>query len=326
MRDAITAWEAALTRDTGLNTRTITGYVRDVGRFAAWLCEQQTGAMSLTPLMPTDLTAYDIKAYRDDLIRRGRAPATVNRALISLGLFLEATGRPGRNPVRVVDRVAEIERAPRALTRVEWAAVRRAAAHLVDRDGGLALALACLMRYAGPRVGEVAALQLPDVHLSARRGLLIIRRGKGLKRREVPLVLEAREPLQDYRAQRRTVADRWARKAAVWGQSAPAWAAWPEGHLFLGQRGPLTARGIHAIIAKLGQGAKLDVSLAPHDLRHTFAKALLDPMAYGLDRPSAPITAVQELLGHTTIATTALYARSSHTDLARLMGEVLEPV
>jgi len=52
----------------------------------------------------------------------------------------------------------------------------------------LALVLATLFRYAGPRVSEVAALQIPDVQVSARRGLLIIRWGKGLKHREAPLV------------------------------------------------------------------------------------------------------------------------------------------
>ncbi|HEX6551463.1 MAG TPA: hypothetical protein VF026_01780 [Ktedonobacteraceae bacterium] len=43
------------------------------------------------------------------------------------------------------------------------------------------------MLYARPRVWEAAALQIPDVQVSARRGLLIIGRGKGLKHREIPL-------------------------------------------------------------------------------------------------------------------------------------------
>jgi site-specific recombinase XerD len=85
--------------------------------------------------------------------------------------------------------------------------------------------------------------------------------------------------------------------------------------------GPLTERGIRTIVAKLGQAAKLDEPLSPHDLRHTFAKALLDPGAYGLTRPAVPLTTVQELLGHAALATTALYTRPSYADLARLMGD-----
>ncbi len=95
-----------------------------------------------------------------------------------------------------------------------------------------------------PRVGEVAALQLPDVHMGQRSGLLIIRRGKGLKHREVPLVREAREPLQVYLTHRRKLAEKWAQKAAARLQCPPKWAAWPDGHLFLGRRGPLTERGL----------------------------------------------------------------------------------
>ena len=54
------------------------------------------------------------------------------------------------------------------------------------------------------------------------------------------------------------------------------------------------------------------------------AKALLDPSAYGIDRPPAPMTAVQELLGHADISTTAIYTRASHADLARIIGESVE--
>jgi len=60
----------------------------------------------------------------------------------------------------------------------------------------------------------------PDVRLTPRRGLLVIRRGKGLKHRAVPLVLEVREPLQDYLEHRRALADLWTRKGAIglwWG-------------------------------------------------------------------------------------------------------------
>jgi integrase/recombinase XerC len=145
--------------------------------------------------------------------------------------------------------------------------------------------------------------------------------GQNLKHREVPLVLEVREPLQDYLDHRRALAARWAHKAAAWGAATPAWAGWPDGMLFLGQRGPLGERGIRKIVAALGQAAKLPAPLSPHDLRHTFATALLDPAAYDLARPAAPITIVQELLGHAAITTTALYTRPSYADLVRLMGD-----
>ena len=213
-----------------------------------------------------------------------------------------------------------VEPAPVALSKTEWNAVRRCAEAAARRDHGLALALATLFRYADPRISEVAALQIPDVQVSARRGLLIIRRGKGLKHREIPLVQEAREPLTAYLAHCQYLTECWRERARVRGEAVAAWSSWPDGHLFLGQRGPLAERGIREIIAKLGQAAKLASPLGPHDLRHTFAKALLDPAAYGLDRPPMPFPAIQQLLGHADISTTTIYTRVSADDLARMMG------
>lgn len=316
LRAAIETWRQQLSRESGRHLSTVSQYAADALRFAVWMEEQGRGHR-IGEIMPSDA-----RDYRDWLVRQQKSPATVNRALTSLRLLMDAQGRQGdRNPFRKVDLVDVVERPPRALTRNEWNAVRREAERLSPRDHSLALALVCLMRYAGPRVGEVAALQLPDVQASQRGGKLIIRRGKGLKHREVPLVLEAREPLQSYLDHRRKLAEKWTHKANARLQRPPKWAAWPDGHLFLGQRGPLTERGIREIVAKLGVAAKLEETLSPHDLRHTMAKALLDPAAYGLTRPPAPITAVQELLGHADIATTAIYTRATHEDLARIMGE-----
>ena len=317
METQVARWQEELTRQTGLNQATITEYVRDARQFAAWLQAHDH------PDLCTAVTVQDAKQYRDYLLALGRAPATVNRALVSLALFLDALGRQADNPFRKVDRVEQVERPPRALSYSGWRAVEQAAEQFVAADHGLARALVCLMRYAGPRVGEVAALQLPDIQISSRRGLLIIRRGKGLKHRDVPLIVDAREPLQEYLRYRRHLADRWQQKARTWGHSPPVWARWPDGHLFLGQRGPLTERGIREIVFKVGQAAKLEEPLSPHALRHTFAKALLDPAAYHLARPPATITAVQELLGHADIATTAIYTRASTEDIARMMGEDL---
>jgi site-specific recombinase XerD len=58
------------------------------------------------------------------------------------------------------------------------------------------------------------------------------------------------------------------------------------------------------------------------EITSTDAKALLDPAAYGLDRPPMPLPAIQQLLGHADIATTTIYTRVSADDLARMMGTV----
>lgn len=319
MDHALAAWQQHLTEQTDRTGATVAEYVGDARRFIAWI------SRDLPSCRPADVTVLDAKAYRHFLLAAGRAPATINRALISLTLFFDAAGRSYDNPFRRLERVAHVEAAPTSLTRSDWNAVRRAAAHAASRDHGLALAIVGLMRYAGPRVAEVAALQLGDVVLSPRRGLLIIRRGKGLKHREVPLIEDARDALDAYLAHRRTLADHWHQKALVRKQPPPLWAQWPDGHLFLGQRGPLTERGMRDLVATIGVAAKLDAPLHPHALRHTFATALLDPAAYGSDRLPATLPAVQALLGHSDLNATAVYTRASQADLARMMGERDDP-
>ena len=308
----IAAWQETLNLRPDLATKTIALYTQDARRFATWLQQEHPG------LKATEVTPIDAKTYRDHLLAKRYAPTTINRALISLMLFFDTV--KGINPFRNLTMIDIVEPAPVALSKTEWNAVRRCAEQAARRDHGLSFALATLFRYAGPRVSEVAALQIPDVQISARRGLLVIRRGKGLKHREIPLVQEARESLDAYFTHREQLAEHWRERAKVRGEAIAAWSTWPDGHLFLGQRGPLTERGIREIIAKLGQAAKLASPLGPHDLRHTFAKALLDPAAYGLERPPMPLPAIQQLLGHADIATTTIYTRVSADDLARMMG------
>jgi site-specific recombinase XerD len=312
MWNEIAIWQETLKERPDLSAKTIALYAQDGRRFATWSQQEHPG------LKTTEVTPTDAKAYRDHLLAKRYAPTTINRALISLMLFFDTI--ESTNPFRLVTMIEIVEPAPVALSKTEWNAVRRSAEAAARRDHGLALALATLFRYAGPRVSEVAALQIPDVQVSARRGLLIIRRGKGLKHREVPLVQEAREPLDVYFIHREHLAEHWRERATIRGEAVAAWSRWPDGHLFLGQRGPLAERGIREIMAKLGQAAKLSSPLSPHDLRHTFAKALLDPAAYGLDRPPMPLPAIQQLLGHADIATTTIYTRVSADDLARMMG------
>src|SRR2546430_2925310 len=205
MWNEIATWQEKLNLRPDLSAKTIALYTQDARRFAAWLKSEHSG------LKATEVTPTDAKAYRDYLLAKRYAPTTINRALISLMLFFDTI--ESTNPFRNLTMIEIVEPAPVALSKTEWNAVRRSAEAAARRDHGLALALATLFRYAGPRVSEVAALQIPDVQVSARRGLLIIRRGKGLKHREVPLVQEVREPLDTYFNHREHLAEHWRERA-----------------------------------------------------------------------------------------------------------------
>jgi hypothetical protein len=85
-------------------------------------------------------------------------------------------------------------------------------------------------------------------HGSVCSPFAVIRRGKGLKHREIPLIQEAHELLDTYLKHREHLAKRWRERVTAHGEAS--WSRWPDGHLFLGQRGLLTERGIREIIAK----------------------------------------------------------------------------
>jgi site-specific recombinase XerD len=144
MWNEIADWQEQLHLRPDLSAKTIALYTQDARRFATWLQQEHSG------LGATEVTSTDAKTYRDHLLAKRYAPTTINRALISLMLFFDTI--EGTNPFRHLTMIDIVEPAPRALSKAEWNAVRRCAESAARRDHGLALALATLFRYAGPRV------------------------------------------------------------------------------------------------------------------------------------------------------------------------------
>ena len=215
-----------------------------------------------------------------------------------------------------------VEPAPVALSKTEWNAVRRCAETAVARrDHGLALALGNAVPLCGStglRGGSPARSPTCKSQPGAAFSSFDGQRTQTSRGPSCPG--SARTTRCLFHTSRIIWLNTGKSGQGVRGEAVASWSRWPDGHLFLGQRGPLAERGIREIIAKLGQAAKLFATLGPHDLRHTFAKSLLDPAAYGLDRPPMPLPAIQQLLGHADIATTTIYTRVSNDDLARMMG------
>lgn len=146
------------------------------------------------------------------------------------------------------------------------------------------------MLYAtGIRVGELCGLDLDDVDRD-RRVLRVL--GKGNKERSVPFGGPAADAL-----------DAWLRAGRphlVRAESGPA--------LLLGKRGRrLDQRQARSVVHEVLEAVPGAPSLAPHGLRHSAATHLLEG--------GADLRVVQELLGHTSLATTQLY---THVSVARL--------
>lgn len=280
---------------------TLTAYHRDISAFFDWLARQVGREVP-----PMEVTPYDVQRYRDHLLATNHRPAGINQRLAALRAFFAwavETGVAATNPAAGIRAIRQARRTPRALSSQEVYRLQREAAarrQLAEAKAGGTVtpaviearrdeALLNLLLYTGLRVGEAAALRVEDVVLNDRSGKVIVRSGKGRKYREVPLHREARRALRAYLEVR--PADR--------GEV-----------LFLGQRGPLGVRGIQMRLSALGRAAEVEVT--PHVLRHTFATRLLR-------EAGADLVTVAALLGHESVATTAIYTQPDEAALTRVV-------
>ena len=159
--------------------------------------------------------------------------------------------------------------------------------------------------YTGLRLSELAALDVGDLSISARRGRLRVRSGKGDAYREVPLNSACR-----------TVLDEWARARA--GQLA-ALAELDGGRretnaLWLSRTGRrISARAVDLVIRRLAKDANLELSA--HTLRHTAVTNLI--------RSGADVVMVAEIAGHRRLDTTRRYSLPSEADKDAALEAVL---
>jgi integrase/recombinase XerC len=185
--------------------------------------------------------------------------------------------------------------APRWLSRKEQLGLLRAVRQGKNQRD---LAIIQLMLGSGLRISETAALKVSDLELNDRSGWVHIRTGKGMKSRSIPLSVHVRKALQAYLRERSDE---------------------DEEDVFLGQRGPLSEWGIHAIVKKYAYQARLE-DVTAHTLRHSFAKKLVDS--------STSLDQVATLLGHESLDTTRIYTQPSERDLEqavqRAAGEIVD--
>jgi len=149
-----------------------------------------------------------------------------------------------------------------------------------------------LLYSSGLRLAELVALEADDGRLDLRQAEVTVT-GKGSKTRTVPVGARAREALRE-----------WLRRRAQ--LAAPT-----ERALFVGARGKRIAPGVVATRLRAWARARgLDAPVHPHLLRHSFATHVL--------QSSQDLRAVQEMLGHASIATTQVYTHLDFQALAKV--------
>lgn len=278
------AADLALAR--GLSPKTVEAYGRDVRAFLEFLAAR--GKTTSDALVRADVTDH-VGALR----AKGRKASTRARAFVAVREFLaflasthatahdlsEGLEAPRKN--LVLPRVLDEETTLKILKSADGVEPR----DLRDR------AMLEFLYGCGLRVSELCGLELQDVIADAG----VVRcRGKGSKDRIVPVGVPAAKALMRYLES--------ARETFARGNAA-------ERRIFLTRLGrPFTRMGVFKMLRERAAAAGVDAkAVSPHVLRHCFATDLL---AHGAD-----IRAIQEMLGHASIATTQIY---THVDRARL--------
>ncbi|HET9310977.1 MAG TPA: tyrosine recombinase [Actinomycetota bacterium] len=292
--ETIEAFASHLALERHLSTHTVTAYRRDLSQLATFMNRQGRSLGSATYLL--------LRRFLAQQHTLGYARATVARRVGSIRSFYRwavASGRIADDPSSMLGRPKVVNRLPTVLRPREAAALaespsvtsRRAADDRSPVERAVALrdvAALELMYGSGLRVGEVSGLTIDRIDLERRRVNVM---GKGAKERQVPMSDFAADALSAYLREGRS------------------WLA-PDGarELFHNRRKkPFSSRDIRTMVERYGGTVLPGRRVTPHTLRHSFATHLLEG--------GADIRAVQELLGHASVATTQRY---THVSRARL--------
>ncbi|XVX22139.1 tyrosine recombinase XerC [Actinomycetota bacterium] len=288
MPELLDAFARHLRAERGRSEHTIRAYVGDLATLTAFLEEQ--GGVSLG-----EVTLRDLRAWLADQTGRGVARATISRRAAAARTFFAwatRTGAVAKDPALRLVAPKKVKSLPGVLKQGEATSLLDVAAVAADDGDPVSLrdrAALELLYASGIRVGELVGLDIDDVDFDAR----VVRvMGKGAKERRVPFGQPAERAVRDWLET--------GRPQVVTAQSGPA--------LLLGRRGRRAdARQIREAVHRLLAHVETAPDIGPHGLRHSAATHLLEG--------GADLRLVQELLGHSSLATTQIY---THVSVDRL--------
>ena len=288
-------WLSHLSAERNLSDLTLEAYARDVAAFLGFLTEHLGGRPSLaafSKLEPADVRAFLSRRRVDGIESR-----TVVRMLAATRSFARFLEREGKGKVAALAAV----RAPRiakGLPKPLSVASAKAVSNPAHRAGeerepwvlARDAAVLALLYGSGLRISEALGLNRRDVP-APKKGDSITVLGKGRKSRMVPVLPQVLELIADYI------------------KLCPLNLA-PDEPVFRGARGgPLSPRITQLAMERLRGSLGLTDSATPHALRHSFATHLLSR--------GGDLRAIQELLGHASLATTQIYTAVDSTHLIK---------
>ena len=276
MSSIISRYEEYLIQVKHASANTVSSYMRDIRQYASYLLTIGVDVL--------DADRDTIEGYMHYLHDNGKSPATVSRSLASLkSLYMYALSEDEieENPVFSI-KVEKAERKlPQILTGKEVELLLEQP-RVSDMKGCRDKAMLEVLYATGIRVSELIGLNVEDISLSGG----FIRCESGGKVRIIPLYPEALAALSDY------ISDVRAKMIA-----SPT-----ERSLFVNVSGERMSRqGFWKIIKYYQEKAQIKKDITPHTLRHSFAAHLLEN--------GADLRSIQEMLGHSDISSTQIYAQ-----------------
>ncbi|WP_150430584.1 tyrosine recombinase XerC [Dechloromonas sp. CZR5] len=282
---AVDAWLTELSAQRRMSPHTLSNYRRDIGKLLA--------AAGDLPL--AGVQVHHVRRFVAQLHGQGLAGRSLARLLSAWRGFFRWLGERGMVPANPCDGIRPPKSPrllPKALSVDETARLLEA----VEDDDALQaardLAMFELFYSSGLRLAELVALDSDVLDDVLREGEIRVL-GKRNKLRLVPVGRKAREAL------------------AAWGAVRGELARPDETALFVGVRGArISPRMVESRLARRAVLLGLPTHVHPHMLRHSFASHVL--------QSSGDLRAVQEMLGHASIASTQVYTHLDFQHLAKV--------
>lgn len=285
---AMADFDRYVTAERGRSKHTARAYAADLNSLFGYAAAE--GALELP-----DITLNVLRGWLGELSSSGLARSTLARRAATVRTFM---GWAFREELIEVDPSVRLKTPkknsplPHVLHQQQMTKMLSSLAEAAAAGDPLAVrnrALVELLYAAGLRVGELSGLDVDDADLD-RRTVRVL--GKGDKERTVPFGIPAAVAIDDWL--------RRGRPALSNGNSGPA--------MFLGKRGRrIDQRQVRSVVERHLSALGDTAATSPHALRHSAATHLLDG--------GADLRAVQEILGHNSLATTQIY---THVSVERL--------
>ena len=231
---------------------------------------------------PEQIKNQDVKNFMASKISEMSSPSII--------VFLSAVKYAYSNLLK--EDITEGIKRPRKERKIPPVLTKQEVTRLIDSITNKKSKLIVSMLYAcGFRVSELTSLKITDLSFSEKIGYA--RQAKGRKDRlfNIPdfLIEELKQQVEKQKQNKQE-------------------------YLFSGRDGKLTDRNIQKIIKRATRVAKINKDVHPHTLRHSFATHLLEN--------KVDIRIIQELLGHSNLSTTQLYAHVSSEELKKVKSPI----